>query len=84
MLCIVKETYDVPGESENVVLDSRNLSPGPQESWENWEGRDFLGNIGGKDVHRRKRHYLPTQEEFSYTLTTVGLKKTLLYFSQLK
>ena len=53
--------FVIPGESETVVLHSRNLSPGPQESQGNWEGRDFLGTMRGKDVHRRKRCYLPTQ-----------------------
>lgn len=68
MLCIVKETYGSPDESENAVLASRSLSAGPSESCGNWKGGDFLGKMRAKDVDRRKRHYLPTQQrkEFSY------------------
>lgn len=66
-MCIVKETYDSPGESENVGLDSRNLSIEPEESGGNWEGRDFLGKISGK-TDRRKRTFLPTQQEKKFML----------------
>lgn len=79
-MCIVKETYDSPGESENVGLDSRNLSIEPEESGGNWEGRDFLGKISGKDRQKKKDiSAYPTGEKI-YVVATKRLKIQLLSF----